>query len=110
MQLAAKVTRNVALMSSHPLVVYTTLSDLPQGLQQTFNQAKALYDRDDELERKTLCLLVGTVVPRGDDQPAATSLQDQLCQNDYKIEWLAGHPKFAFRRHLLARPSERRCK
>jgi len=38
---------------------------------------------------------------------AATFLQDQLCQNGYKIDWLAGHPNFAFPRHLLARPSER---
>jgi hypothetical protein len=36
----------------------------------------------------------------------ATFLQDQLCQNDYKMESLAGYPNFAFPRHLLARPSE----
>jgi len=42
-------------------------------------------------------------------QAAATFLQDRLRQNGYEIEWLAGRPGFAFPRHLLARPSERRC-
>jgi FkbM family methyltransferase len=35
---------------------------------------------------------------------AATILKDRLTQNGYEIEWLAGHPGFAFPRHLLARP------
>jgi FkbM family methyltransferase len=36
--------------------------------------------------------------------PAATFLENQLGQDDYRIEWLARHPKFPFPRHLLARP------
>jgi FkbM family methyltransferase len=37
-------------------------------------------------------------------QPAATFLENQLRQGNYKMEWLARHPKFPFPRHLLARP------
>lgn len=43
-------------------------------------------------------------------QPAATFLEDQLRQNDYRIEWLTRHPKFPFPRHLLARPWDRGIK
>jgi len=39
-------------------------------------------------------------------QSAATFLQDRLFQNGYRIEWLPGHPEFAFPRHLLARPPQ----
>jgi FkbM family methyltransferase len=42
-------------------------------------------------------------------QPAATFLQDRLRQDGYEIEWMAGQLGFAFPRHLLARPSQRRC-
>ena len=39
-------------------------------------------------------------------QQAATLLEDQLQQKDYRIDWLAPHPGFAFPRHLLALPPE----
>ena len=37
-------------------------------------------------------------------QAAATFLQSELQQN-YRVDWLASHPKFPFPRHLLARPA-----
>src|SRR2546422_11516918 len=37
---------------------------------------------------------------------AATLLEDQLQQKDYRIDWLPPHPGFTFPRHLLALPSE----
>jgi len=37
-------------------------------------------------------------------QLAASFLENQLRQSDYRIEWLARHAKFPFPRHLLARP------
>jgi len=37
---------------------------------------------------------------------AATFLEDQLQQKDYRIDWLAPHQGFPFPRHLLALPPE----
>ena len=37
-------------------------------------------------------------------QAAATFLETELQQN-YRIDWLASHPRFPFPRHLLARPA-----
>jgi len=37
-------------------------------------------------------------------QRAAAELPQQLCPLGYKIEWLPGHPGFAFPRHLIALP------
>jgi FkbM family methyltransferase len=39
-------------------------------------------------------------------QPAATLLEENLWQHDYRIEWLAMHPNFPFPRHMLARPAK----
>ncbi len=38
-------------------------------------------------------------------QAAATLLEENLRQHDYRIEWQAMHPNFPFPRHLLARPT-----
>jgi len=39
-------------------------------------------------------------------QQAAVFLEKHLRQREYRLDWLAGHPHFAFPRHLLARPEK----